>query len=273
MDTEQKFVVWAVMLWILLSLISLAGCDYWPPALQAEIEQLRAQLNDALDEQAKAQEELAALRARMPPQGNAGGEPVSAPAALPELASFGQPAQPPPSAGVSSGAAEPVSSRHTEPPRATVAKGSAPPLRLEHPLRTGPAVVKLQRLLRDQRMPVRVDGIFGRETEAAVGSFQRTRRLTPDGIAGPATHAALRRKPASVVARQVWLQRPPVTGNDVRFIQRALRRAGYRVAVDGRYGLETDVAITRFQRRHGLEPDGIVGPATWRVLTRRDAAR
>ena len=36
------------------------------------------------------------------------------------------------------------------------------------------------------------DGIFGSETLSAVRAFQGDRGLTPDGIAGPLTHAALR---------------------------------------------------------------------------------
>ena len=32
--------------------------------------------------------------------------------------------------------------------------------------------------------------------------------------------------------------------------------------VDGDWGANTDKALTDFQRQHGLEPDGIMGPKT-----------
>jgi N-acetylmuramoyl-L-alanine amidase len=52
-------------------------------------------------------------------------------------------------------------------------------------------------------------------------------------------------------------------------VQRALHRAGHRILVDGHYGPETDIAVARFQRKHGLEPDGVVGPQTWTVLKKK----
>ncbi|MES2295266.1 MAG: N-acetylmuramoyl-L-alanine amidase [Pseudomonadota bacterium] len=58
---------------------------------------------------------------------------------------------------------------------------------------TGPAVVRLQQLLaRDGRSPsLTVDGSFGPATLAAVKALQSMEGLTPDGIVGPKTWAAL----------------------------------------------------------------------------------
>jgi hypothetical protein len=40
------------------------------------------------------------------------------------------------------------------------------------------------------------------------------------------------------------------------------------LAVDRVYGRDTRVAVKRWQRRHGLRGDGVVGPATWAALKR-----
>jgi septal ring factor EnvC (AmiA/AmiB activator) len=43
---------------ITLVSVGLSGCDYWPPALQAEIEQLRSELHNATMEKAQLQNQL-----------------------------------------------------------------------------------------------------------------------------------------------------------------------------------------------------------------------
>jgi peptidoglycan hydrolase-like protein with peptidoglycan-binding domain len=55
-------------------------------------------------------------------------------------------------------------------------------------------------------------------------------------------------------------------------VQQALVEAGLRLdrfGVDGIYGDETAAAVMRFQRRHGLQVDGVVGPVTMHALDRR----
>jgi D-alanyl-D-alanine carboxypeptidase (penicillin-binding protein 5/6) len=54
----------------------------------------------------------------------------------------------------------------------------------------------------------------------------------------------------------------------VREIQAALKRAGYSPGkTDGKLGPKTIRAIEQFQKKRGLKPDGIVGPATCKKLT------
>jgi len=52
-------------------------------------------------------------------------------------------------------------------------------------------------------------------------------------------------------------------GPRVAFVQKVLGQH-----VDRIYGKQTKRAVKRFQRRHGLAADGVVGPATWAALKR-----
>jgi N-acetylmuramoyl-L-alanine amidase len=52
----------------------------------------------------------------------------------------------------------------------------------------------------------------------------------------------------------------------VRQIQKALAGAGLRVIVDGNFGPITEEAVREFQKKKGITPDGIVGPATLALL-------
>ncbi|MBI5868179.1 MAG: peptidoglycan-binding protein [candidate division Zixibacteria bacterium] len=40
----------------------------------------------------------------------------------------------------------------------------------------------------------------------------------------------------------------------------------YAVRLDGLFGRNTEDAVMRFQRAHGLVDDGVVGPVTWAAL-------
>jgi chitosanase len=62
--------------------------------------------------------------------------------------------------------------------------------------------------------------------------------------------------------RLLRLRQPFMQGEDVRAVQRALRRAGVTVKVDGVFGPATEAAVKAYQVQKGLTSDGIVGPAT-----------
>jgi hypothetical protein len=65
--------------------------------------------------------------------------------------------------------------------------------------------------------------------------------------------------------RPAALLRLGATGPKVTQLQELLNRAypAYsHLSVDGQFGPATDAVVREFQRRSGLDPDGIVGPAT-----------
>lgn len=60
--------------------------------------------------------------------------------------------------------------------------------------------------------------------------------------------------------------RPGTSGPAVVGVQVALVGQGYPINADGTYGPRTEAAVRDFQRRNGLEVDGISGPATQQAL-------
>jgi LAS superfamily LD-carboxypeptidase LdcB len=72
----------------------------------------------------------------------------------------------------------------------------------------------------------------------------------------------------------LWpIARKPVTrrgdrGDHVRYLQGVLKLKGNQniTFIDGSFGPQTHAAVVNLQRFFGLSPDGIVGPATWRLV-------
>ena len=192
-------------------------------------------------------------------------------------------------------------------PTASLADGShaaptgapaGPPTTSEHTVTLsfeseGRQVQLLQRALGN----IKVDGIFGPETEAAVRAFQTSRGLAQDGVVGPATGSALRAH-ASTAASFVSFQgtipgqaqpapegAPGVSsapsevaalglggtqgggegegagGAAVKRLQAALH-----LPADGEFGPQTEAAVRGLQAREGLKVDGVVGPETWKAI-------
>lgn len=54
----------------------------------------------------------------------------------------------------------------------------------------------------------------------------------------------------------------------VRRLQRLLKSLHYTHVVNGTYGLWTRRAVRKFQKRHALPVDGVVGPRTWAAIRR-----
>lgn len=112
-----------------------------------------------------------------------------------------------------------------------------------------------------------VDGIAGDKTYNAVLAFQKANGLTADGMVGNATKAKLgiTGNGGGSGTTSATL-RVGSNGSLTRYLQRMLNVLGYSMLVDGSFGTTTQNAVMSFQRKYGLEADGIVGAATWKRL-------
>ena len=117
-----------------------------------------------------------------------------------------------------------------------------------------------------------VDGIFGKNTQAAVMAFQKANGLAADGIVGKLTWAKLYDTTAALPAASTATTTQPMVyrgsrGDAVRKLQELLNKKGFDCgAVDGIFGSKTYAAVVAFQKANGLGADGIVGPLTWGKL-------
>ena len=120
----------------------------------------------------------------------------------------------------------------------------------------GDLVQALQLLLNAHAADLVVDGNFGPGTRAAVEVFQNAHNLSVDGIVNGQTWPAII---ISVAEGE--------TGDAVRAAQILMGH----VPVDGNFGPETKARVVAVQAAHNLEQDGVVGPATWKVLAEAQA--
>jgi peptidoglycan hydrolase-like protein with peptidoglycan-binding domain len=84
-------------------------------------------------------------------------------------------------------------------------------------------------------------------------------------VAAPSAFATRTAKAAHLGDRPL---RSGASGPDVRELQQALGKAGFKVKVDGNFGTGTLRAVKRFQRASRLEPSGTVGTRTVKALKR-----
>ncbi len=121
---------------------------------------------------------------------------------------------------------------------------------------TGDDVATLQRRLLDMGFDCgRVDGVFGRQTEAALKEFQRNVGLRADGTCGPATFRALNRLTRTVVGG-----RPHALRDEEALSRRGKALSGKVVVIDpGHGGADRGVVAS------GLEEAAVVADLANRI--------
>jgi peptidoglycan hydrolase-like protein with peptidoglycan-binding domain len=116
-----------------------------------------------------------------------------------------------------------------------------------------------------------IDGVAGPMTARGVRTFQRHAGLDVDGVAGPLTRGKLGRLGRPLFGQRRLLMRGSL-GWDVSVLEFFLRRRGFHPGrVDGHFTETTRRAVMRYQRRHRLVVDGLVGPQTLRTFGVRRA--
>ncbi len=124
--------------------------------------------------------------------------------------------------------------------------------------------------------PLAVDGIFGPGTKASVIDFQKAYGLTPDGIIGEKTWAALYSAYLGIIEQTGlalkypgYLLKEGSRGDAVRIMQDYLKviannnPAIPKITPDGIFGAKTKEAVRAFQQAYKLDVDGIIGNKTW----------
>ncbi|WP_338777930.1 peptidoglycan-binding protein [Metabacillus sp. FJAT-52054] len=134
----------------------------------------------------------------------------------------------------------------------------------------GDAVADLQRKLTKLGFNTGgIDGVFGPATDKAVRAFQKSKRLTADGIVGPKTWSALNgssSQPGTTLANSGTLRKGS-KGSAVKELQQRLTARGYNTrGTDGIFGANTEKAVIALQKASRLTTDGGVGPAKKKAI-------
>jgi murein L,D-transpeptidase YcbB/YkuD len=85
--------------------------------------------------------------------------------------------------------------------------------------------------------------------------FEELGRVIAEAVGGKAVH------PIPSYPGYLIKYNPSKLDSNVKLIQQKLN-----ISADGYFGNQTLQAVQNFQKAHGLQPDGIVGPMTWKAL-------
>lgn len=132
----------------------------------------------------------------------------------------------------------------------------------------GPEVDKLQEELCDLGYLTRAQkaqgpGKFGPLTEDALKHFQRDNFITESGAYDAETQAAVRLLNEGVKRGSVS---PVVRGLQNRLVSLGFMTLGQTASGQGKFGPQTEAALTSFQQSHGITPNSVLNDETYRAL-------
>lgn len=130
-----------------------------------------------------------------------------------------------------------------------------------------------------------ISGKYTTATRNAVKTFQKKHGITADGVCGAdtqeklfsasatAANATATPKPTATPTPAPTFQLPTATvrqgdsGDNVKLVQQRLKDLGYYTGkVDGKFGSGSVAALKTFQKKHGMEADGVAGANTCAIL-------
>lgn len=134
----------------------------------------------------------------------------------------------------------------------------------------GPAVEDIQRRLTYLGYTLKktgVDGVFLEDTQEAISEFQKANGLEVTGEVDSYTWSILVDSTFAFGDRMLYLRYPFFHGRDIEILQVALNSLGFTCGdIDGVFGTYTEHAVIELQKNMNLEPDGVVGQATFATL-------
>jgi len=152
-------------------------------------------------------------------------------------------------------------------------------LQVQTPLQRGDDVLAVQETLTARGFdPGPLDSVYGSRTAAAVRRFQAAQGLPVTGVVAGNEYRRLGIEcpsyppeptppPGPDECRTLRVTTPYMRGEDVLAVQQALQEQGIDPGpIDGIYGPLTARAVTVFQTRRGLTPNGVVTGEVYRLL-------